>query len=112
MKHKLIVKTAAVFMFVQLLVSCEQQKNTNNVTEETPVSDAIIIKEIKEVAVYTTSSNSDVKLQLTDANIPFSAFKQPLETEASIYVNTNKQHQTLLGIGAALTDAVAETFYK
>ena len=46
MKHKLIVKTAAVFMFVQLLVSCEQQKNTNNVTEETPVSDAIIIKEI------------------------------------------------------------------
>ena len=112
MKHKLIVKTAAVFMFVQLLVSCEQQKNTNNVTEETPVSDAIIIKEIKEVAVYTTSSNSDVKLQLTDANIPFLAFKQPLETEASIYVNTNKQHQTLLGIGAALTDAAAETFYK
>lgn len=63
------------------------------------------------VKIYTTDSQSDVKLQLT-GEASFSAFSQPLETEASIYVNTSKQHQTFLGIGAALTDASAETFYK
>lgn len=63
------------------------------------------------VKIYTTETNSDVKLQLT-GEVSFSEFGQPLETEASIYVNTAKQHQTFLGIGAALTDAAAETFYK
>ena len=42
----------------------------------------------------------------------FSNYKQPLETEASILVNPSIQHRTLLGIGAALIDAAAETFYK
>ncbi|MFD1293318.1 glycoside hydrolase family 30 beta sandwich domain-containing protein [Lutibacter holmesii] len=67
---------------------------------------------ISETAVYTTSASSDVKLQLTNANIAFSDFKQPLETEASIFVNSTRLHQTFVGIGAALTDASAETFYK
>jgi glucosylceramidase len=64
-----------------------------------------------KIKVYTTSSLSDIKLQLT-GEARFSEFSQPLETEASIYVNTAKQYQTFLGIGAALTDASAETFYK
>ncbi|MGB5243429.1 MAG: glycoside hydrolase family 30 beta sandwich domain-containing protein [Lutimonas sp.] len=67
---------------------------------------------IEKSAVYTTSAQNDVKLKLTQAQLSFSNFLQPLETEGSILVNTSNQHQTLVGIGAALTDASAETFYK
>jgi len=67
---------------------------------------------IEKSAVYTTSAQNDVKLKLTQAQLSFSNFIQPLETEGSILVNTSRQHQTLVGIGAALTDAAAETFYK
>ncbi|MBT8393637.1 MAG: glycosyl hydrolase, partial [Bacteroidia bacterium] len=62
--------------------------------------------------VFTTTAGNNNKLQLTTENIKFSDFVQPLETQASILVNPKKQHQTFVGIGAALTDASAETFYK
>jgi glucosylceramidase len=62
-------------------------------------------------SIYTTAHNSDLKLKLTDS-LDFKEFKQPLETDASIIVDHTKTFQSLLGIGAALTDAAAETFYK
>ena len=62
--------------------------------------------------VYTTTASNNTKLQLTAENVEFSDFEQPLETQASILVNPEKQHQTFVGIGAAFTDASAETFYK
>ena len=37
---------------------------------------------------------------------------QPTEREICIFVDANKKFQTMLGIGSALTDASAETFYK
>ncbi|NOR29451.1 MAG: glycosyl hydrolase [Lutibacter sp.] len=66
---------------------------------------------ITKSKVYTTRALDDTKLQLT-GEVIFSDFKQPLETEVSILVSPSKQFQTFLGIGAALTDASAETFYK
>lgn len=61
--------------------------------------------------VYTTAHATDLKLSQTEAFV-FNKLKQPLETEADIVVNPKKQFQSFLGIGAALTDASAETFYK
>ena len=61
--------------------------------------------------IYTTAHGSELKLSTTDS-INFGVFKQPLETEIDILVDPAKQFQTVLGIGAALTDAAAETFYK
>jgi len=61
--------------------------------------------------VYTTVSNDTIKLKMTD-EVVFGAWKQPLETSVDIVVDTTKKFQTLLGIGAALTDAAAETFFK
>ncbi|MDO9260751.1 MAG: glycosyl hydrolase, partial [Flavobacteriaceae bacterium] len=63
------------------------------------------------VKVYTTAHHTNLKLALTDS-IKFGDFQQPLETESSIMVNPRNQFQTFFGIGAALTDASAETFYK
>ncbi|WP_372747048.1 glycoside hydrolase family 30 beta sandwich domain-containing protein [Lutibacter sp.] len=112
MKHRVLLKTASVFLFAHLFIGCQEQNKTTELTTNNVNVDKNISTEFTQVSVYTTSANSDVKLQMTDANIPLSDFKQPLETEASIYVNPGKQHQTLLGIGSALTDAAAETFYK
>ena len=63
------------------------------------------------VAVYVTAQNTDYhfspteKLNLTDK-------PQPGETELAIFVDPAKTFQTMVGIGGALTDAAAETFYK
>ncbi|MFA5299246.1 MAG: glycoside hydrolase family 30 beta sandwich domain-containing protein [Lutibacter sp.] len=65
----------------------------------------------KTAVVYTSAHSTNLKLTLTDSLV-FNDAKQPLETESAILVDPNKQFQTFLGIGAALTDASAETFYK
>ncbi|SNR48494.1 glucosylceramidase [Lutibacter agarilyticus] len=104
----------SVFLFIVacFVTSCNTNSNTKKEEVSTKPIHEISKLNISESAVYTTSASKDVKLQLTSANIAFSDFKQPLETEASIFINTSKSHQTFVGIGAALTDASAETFYK
>lgn len=65
----------------------------------------------KTAEVYTTEQGSDSRFK--DAGpLSFSAKAQPGETEVSIFVDNAKKFQTMLGIGGALTDASAETFYK
>ena len=65
----------------------------------------------KEVTVYTTAHNSDYRLMKT-GTLPFSAKPQPAEDEFSVFVDPSRTFQTMIGIGGALTDASAETFYK
>jgi len=40
------------------------------------------------------------------------AARQPLETEVAIVVNTGQRFQQMLGVGASITDAAAETFAR
>jgi glucosylceramidase len=65
----------------------------------------------KTVQVYTTAKNTEYKLAKTET-LKFEDKAQPLETEVCIFVDPSKTFQTMLGIGGALTDASAETFYK
>lgn len=65
----------------------------------------------KTVTVYTTADQSDLKLTKT-GTLQFKEFGQPLETQVCVFVDPSKTFQTLTGIGAALTDASAETFFK
>lgn len=65
----------------------------------------------KKITVYTTAEKSNLKLTATD-NLVFSASKQPLETETSIFVEPSKKFQNFIGIGGAITDASAEVFAK
>jgi glucosylceramidase len=44
--------------------------------------------------------------------LKFTNAVQPLETEISVFVNPNKQFQSFVGIGGAITDASAEVFAK
>ncbi|MDP2089437.1 MAG: glycoside hydrolase family 30 protein [Flavobacteriaceae bacterium] len=91
------------FLLLILFSGCQQKTNTI-------LSDSANQFD-KTIKVYTTAHHTNLKLTLTDS-ILFEDFQQPLETESSISVNPRNQFQSFLGIGAALTDASAETFYK
>ena len=63
------------------------------------------------MTVYTTADNTQLRLTETD-RISFKPMPQAIESEVSIFIDPQKTAQTFLGIGAALTDASAETFAK
>ena len=69
---------------------CEKKQQESNLAVSTTAEKETKTVQISKSSVYTTATNNNVKLQLTNANIAFSDFKQPLETEASIFVNTSK----------------------
>ena len=65
----------------------------------------------KKITVYTTADSSNYRLSETGTQ-EFKEKGQPFENEVSIFVDPSKTFQAYFGIGAALTDASAETFYK
>lgn len=65
----------------------------------------------KKVVVYTTAENTNYKISATDT-VNFKRMGQPFETQICVFIDPTKTFQTILGIGGALTDASAETFYK
>lgn len=65
----------------------------------------------KTVTVYTTADSSNLRMSLT-ATAEFKEKGQPFENEVVVFVDPDKTFQSYMGIGGALTDASAETFYK
>jgi len=65
----------------------------------------------KQVSVYTTASQTNLRLAITDT-AQFTDAVQPLEGQISVFVNPNKTFQNFIGIGGAITDASAEIFAK
>ena len=98
-----------VALTLLMFAGCSKIKNNEPKVKE----EAIGVMDVAAMQsqVYTTAHSTNLRLSITDS-VEFVNFKQPLETDASIVVDPSKQFQTFLGIGAALTDASAETFYK
>jgi len=65
----------------------------------------------KTAKQYTTSEAENLRLSYV-GELQFVSYEQPIEIGTSICINQNKKFQTILGIGGALTDASAETFFK
>ncbi|WP_107830175.1 glycoside hydrolase family 30 protein [Mucilaginibacter yixingensis] len=65
----------------------------------------------KIAEVYTTAKSTDYKLSPT-GTLTFVDKPQPLETDISVFIDPGKTFQSMVGIGGALTDAAAETYYK
>ena len=65
----------------------------------------------QKATVYTTAKNTNLRISKTGV-LNFQDSKQPLEVQICVFVDSQRKFQTLLGIGSALTDASAETFYK
>jgi len=79
--------------------------------ENAPAQEEKFSTDGKEVIVYTTADNTDLRLAKTGKK-KFENADQPLESEVAVFVNPNKTFQTFWGIGAAITDASAEVFAK
>jgi glucosylceramidase len=65
----------------------------------------------KPVIVYVTAKDTGQRLARA-AELRFVDLPQPSEKQECVFVDPTKQFQTVIGIGGALTDAAAETFYK
>jgi hypothetical protein len=63
------------------------------------------------IATYLTAKDSGQRLARM-ADLTFAPMPQPTEHQACVFLDPTKTFQTLVGIGGALTDASAETFYK
>ena len=63
------------------------------------------------VDVYTTADSTKYRLTKT-ATLNFTEKGQPFENEITVFVDPSKTFQSYMGIGGAITDAAAETFYK
>ena len=74
------------------------------------VSFAQSIKAAKEVSIYTTAKNQTEQFVLSKG--VFQKFPQPTERDVCVFVDPDFKYQKVLGIGGAITDASAETFYK
>ncbi|MFN8265484.1 MAG: hypothetical protein U0T11_05405 [Chitinophagaceae bacterium] len=85
------------------LISCSSQ-------EKSPATGSFST-EGKQVYVYATADSTAYRLSLIDT-LGFIDKAQPFEKEISVFIDPDQTYQTYVGIGAALTDASAETFAK
>lgn len=95
-------------MCAGLVIACN---NKENKTEPATSSDGYTTKD-KKATVYTTADTANWRLTNTGSNLTFKEMGQPFENQIMVFVDPDKTFQTYVGIGAALTDASAETFYK
>lgn len=91
------------------IVACNnaEDKEKNTSADAKPYS-----TEGKTVQVFTTADSTDLRLTLTDKDLSFQPKGQPTEDLICVFVDPSRSFQTYMGIGGALTDASAETFYK
>lgn len=65
----------------------------------------------RNAQVFTTSKDSDHRLAKTGM-LAFKPLAQPLESQTCVFVDPKRAFQTFIGIGGAITDASAVTFFK
>jgi glucosylceramidase len=92
---------------VCLIVSCQQNETKDDSTQKNNE----FTTTGKKILVYTTADSTNYRLSLYDT-AEFKEKPQPFENEVIVFADPSKTFQTYFGIGGALTDASAETFYK
>ncbi len=101
MKHSLVIVSACLFFS-----ACREQSDRSR-----PAEPATYTTQDKKVIVYTTADSTNYRITPTDT-LGFTDNPQPLENEVTVFVDPAQEYQSFLGVGAALTDASAEIFYK
>lgn len=104
MKSKRL-KNISLFMLVLFtIISCGKS------TKQELAGDSFSLTG-KKAITYVTAKNTGQRLAKSGTK-EFTALVQPYEMTPTIMVDPNKRFQSILGIGGALTDASAETYYK
>lgn len=101
------MKKLLYFFLSVAVISC----NEKNIKEAATPAGKAYSTACKTVTVYTTADSSNLRLSNTDT-VSFKEMGQPVETQVCVFVDPGKQYQSFIGIGAALTDAAAETYAK
>jgi glucosylceramidase len=60
--------------------------------------------------IIETAKDNPNRLSLLSVQPTYQQYTQPNENENCIFIDSSKQFQQMIGIGAAITDAAAETF--
>ncbi|MCX6152027.1 MAG: glycoside hydrolase family 30 protein [Ignavibacteriales bacterium] len=108
---QLIIKKMLPGVFITvILIACLSGISTS--AENPAISGKASPKNhYKKVNVYLTAQNTNNRIALKES-LSFETLVQPDERRPTIVLDKDKTFQTLVGIGGALTDASAETFYK
>ena len=97
------MKRLFYFLVITSFAACMEKKEATSAEQYSA--------EGKKVSVYITADSTDMRLA-ANGELTFKQKGQPFENEISVFVDPGKTYQEFLGIGAALTDASAETFAK
>ncbi len=93
-----------------LMFGCNQAPKDAKTSQATvPATKTFQVPEKAEL--YVTAKGTNDRLTKKD-DLKFGDMEQTKEGTPIIFVDPSKTFQTFLGIGGALTDAAAETFYK
>ena len=98
------MKNYSVWLALLALASCTSKIKDSTSTDKWSM-------EGRNLQVYTTADSSILRFSGSDS-FQFKDMAQPLETQVMVFVDPDKTFQTYMGIGGAITDASAETFYK
>ena len=102
----------ATLIIILLLPACGESDKAADSQNESPIEvESSFITDVKKVTIYTTASQTNDRLAITDTAL-FLPAQQPLESQISVFVNPEKTFQNFIGIGGAITDAAAEVFAK
>ena len=97
-----ILKYLTVISLPVALISCGNSTVETNVVPQINPDDN---------EVYVTSRDSELRMSLAD-KLKFEEYEHTSERQPIVFVNEKVTFQTIEGIGGAITDAAAETFYK
>lgn len=102
------MKRISIIICTALVCSCADNSNKQETVNR---ESSTFSTGGKQVLVYTTADSSNLRISLNDT-AAFADKAQPFENEVIVFADPTKTFQTYFGIGGAITDAAAETFYK
>jgi glucosylceramidase len=102
-----LIITPALILLALAYHSCSSSPGSD---EKTPAVAGTDLS-LKSARIFVTAENTDLKISEGKA-LEFKDFVQPEENFPTIILDPAETFQTIEGIGGALTDAAAETFYK
>lgn len=107
-----MIKQLMPWAVLLVLTACANEKPTDAGNEGAgKKSTAKVISVAGKTVTQVTTDSAAARLT-PGASLTFKEMGQPFETQICVFVDPSKTFQTYVGIGAALTDASAETFYK
>jgi len=101
---------ALKILLLILFISCQSFSGEKSQKNNSAVKPAYQTESLN-ADIYITTKNTNDRITPKES-LTFKPLEQPDESAPTIILDRDKTFQTIVGIGGALTDASAETFYK